>query len=113
MFFPTHYFKKNKLKCDIYEENEMYHIEMDLPGFSKDEISVDYNNGYLTITAIKNQLSDKNYIRQERSYGKYERSFYFGTVGVDDIHAKFDNGVLKISLPKDNQIDTKKLINIE
>ena len=71
----------SNMKCDVYEKGGNYHIEMDIPGFDKNDISIEVKNDYLTITAEKNnevseEDKEKRYIRQERSYGKYQRSFY-------------------------------------
>lgn len=109
--------KEQNMKCDIYEKEGCYHIEMDIPGFSKEDISVETKDGYLTITAIKNdevneEDANKNYIRRERSYGKYERSFYLGDLDQDKIDAEFSNGVLKITVPKRVEVDNKKVIEI-
>lgn len=108
--------EKNAMKCDIYEKGGDYHIEMDVPGFDKKDISINVDNGYLTITAEKqNEEKDeeKNYIRRERSYGKYERSFYLGDLETDGIKAEFNNGMLKLTVPKKEVVDTKKKIEIE
>ena len=108
--------EKNAMKCDIYEKGGDYHIEMDVPGFDKKDISINVDNGYLTITAEKqNEEKDeeKNYIRRERSYGKYERSFYLGDLETDSIKAEFNNGMLKLTVPKKEVVDTKKKIEIE
>lgn len=110
--------KEQHMKCDIYEKGGDYHIEMDIPGFNKDEISVETNDGYLKITAEKKaenneQDEEKNYIRRERAYGKYERSFYLGDLDEDKIDASFENGMLKIVVPKKEEKDTKKVIEIK
>lgn len=110
--------KEQHMKCDIYEKGGDYHIEMDIPGFKKDEISVEIKDGYLKITAEKNsenneQDEEKNYIRRERTYGKYERSFYLGDLDEDKINASFENGILKIVVPKKEEKDTKKVIEIQ
>ena len=81
--------KSTGMKCDIYEKDGCYHVEMDTPGFSKDDLSISMDNGYLTITAEKSHEDNddsKNYIRRERSYGKYERSFYLGEVDEENIY---------------------------
>ncbi len=108
----------NKMKCDIYEKDNTYHVEMDIPGFKKDEIKVECNKGNLVITAEKEENKedkddDKKYIRRERTYGKYSRSFYLGDVNEDAIEAKFDNGTLTISIPKIDQNENKKVIDIK
>ena len=109
-----------KMKCDIYEKDGIYHLEMDIPGFDKKDVNIEIDdNDYLTITAEKNSENNdedenKNYIRKERSYGKYQRSFYLGDVDKDKIDAKFDNGILKITMPKKEEIkSSKKTIEIQ
>lgn len=107
--------QSNNMKCDIYEKDGNYHIEIDIPGFDKNEISVECENGYLTITAEKNEENEdenKNYIRRERTYGKYQRSFYLGDVDEDAIKAEFKHGILKIHVPKLEEKDTKRHIEI-
>lgn len=110
--------REQNMKCDIYEKNGSYHIEMDIPGFSKEDIKLEAKDGYLTISAEKNnetneEDNDKNYIRRERVYGKYERSFYLGDLDQDKIDAEFKNGILKITVPKKEVIDDKKIIEIK
>ena len=108
--------KEDNMKCDIYEKGGDYHIEMDVPGFSKDEIKVEAKKDYLTIIAEKsNEESeeDKNYIHRERSYGKYERSFYLHDLDSENINAEFNNGVLKITVPKKAESEDKKYIEIK
>ena len=71
--------KESKMKCDIYEKDGDYHIEVDIPGFNKDDINIETKNGYIIISAEKKEEindEEKNYNRRERRYGKYERSFY-------------------------------------
>ena len=108
----------NNMKCDIYEKDGNYHIEMDVPGFSKEDISVEAKDGYLTISAEKkNEVNEedekKNYIRRERVYGKYERTFYVGDLDQDKIDAEFNNGCLKITVPKKEEVENKKVIEIK
>ena len=108
--------KSDSMKCDIYELCGDYHIEMDIPGFDKKDISIEAKNGYLTITAEKteeNNENDKNYIRRERSYGKYERSFYLGDLDSSNVEAEFKDGMLKITVPKKEEIENKKVIEIK
>ncbi|MGN1355667.1 MAG: Hsp20/alpha crystallin family protein [Bacilli bacterium] len=110
--------KGQTMKCDIYEKDGNYHIEMDVPGFSKEDISVEAKDGYLTISAEKkNEVNEenekKNYIRRERVYGKYERSFYVGDLDQDKIDAEFNNGCLKITVPKKEEVENKKVIEIK
>ena len=105
------------MKCDIYEKDEKYHIEIDIPGFRKDEISVNCEDGYLTILAEKNIENDetsneKNYIKRERFYGKTTRKFYVGDVNSDNIKAEFKDGILKLVVPKEERLPNKKIIEI-
>lgn len=104
------------MKCDVYEKGGDYHVEIDIPGFDKKDISIEAKNGYLTITAekaLEDKEEDKNYIRRERSYGKYERSFYLGDLDTDNISAEFKNGTLKVIVPHKETIDDKKIIEIK
>lgn len=115
-FMPSR--RENNMKCDIYEKDGKYHIEMDIPGFKREDISVDVKDGYITIKAIKNEEyndedNNKNYIRRERSYGKYERSFYLGDLDQDNIEAEFNNGMLKIIIPKKEEENNSKSIEIK
>ena len=90
-------------KTDIKETPEEYIVHAELPGVKKEDIKIDYNNNYLTISATRNNESEEkkdNYIRRERSYGSVSRGFYISNVNKDSIKAKFDNGVLNIELPK-------------
>ena len=109
---------ENRMKCDIYEKDNTYHVEMDLPGFNKEDIKVELNNGNLTISAEKSddkeeKDEDKKYIRRERTYGKFSRSFYLGDVNEDAIDASFNNGTLTISIPKIDEDKAKKYIDIK
>ena len=101
-----------KMQCDIYEKDNNINIEMDIPGFNKEDINIEINKGNLVVTAEKNEEEneDKKYLRRERKfYGKYQRSFYLGEI----IEASFENGILKISIPKKTEEETKKLIEIK
>ena len=95
-----------KMRCDIYEKDNVYHLEMDIPGFDRNDVNIEIDdNDYLTITAEKNNENteedeSKNYIRKERSYGKYQRSFYVGGIDKENIEAEFVNGILKVTMPK-------------
>ena len=85
------------------ETNEAYLVEAELPGVNKDDLRLDYDNNYLTISAMKNETFEDrqdNYLRQERHYGQIARSFYFDNVDKNQIQARFQNGVLDIILPK-------------
>ena len=97
---------KNLMKTDIRETDNSYELDVDLPGFQKDEVQVELEDGYLTIRAEKGLDKDEKddqgrYIRQERYAGAMSRSFYVGEgVTVDDMKAKFEDGILQISVPK-------------
>ena len=118
--FPTMKDDFGKMRCDIYEKDGAYHLEMDVPGFDKKDVQIEVDdNDYLTITAEKNtedseEDADKNYIRKERNYGKYQRAFYVGGIDKDNIQANFENGILKISMPKkEEEKSSKKTIEIK
>ena len=101
--FPVH--AKNLMKTDVRETEDSYELDVDLPGFKKDEIKVDLKDGYLTIQASKGLDKDQQdkkgkYIRQERYVGACSRSFYVGDVEPRDISAKYEDGILKLSMPK-------------
>ena len=112
---------KNLMKTDICEHDAGYELDIDLPGFKKDEIKVELENGYLTISATKSTDNDEQnkkgkYIRRERYAGTMQRSFYVGDdVTQEDIKAKFENGILRLSIPKKDAkaVETKKTIAIE
>ena len=96
---------RNMMKTDVRETENTYEVDVDLPGFQKDEIRLDLKDGYLTIQAAKGLDKDQQdkkgkYIRQERYAGAMSRSFYVGDVEPDQISAKYEHGVLQISLPK-------------
>lgn len=102
-FVPTR--MDSTMKCDIYEKEGNYHIEMDLPGYKKEDISIETSDGYLTIKAekkseINEEDTERNYIRRERTYGTYERSFSLGDLDQKNIDATFNNGILSIVVPK-------------
>ena len=110
---------RNEMKCDIYEKGGNVHIDMDVPGFKKEDIKIDVEDGILTIEAEMNEEKDesdeeRNYIRKERVSGSFKRQFNVGDVNEDEINAKFNNGVLKISFPKEEEKNkSKKFIEIK
>ena len=112
---------KNMMKTDIRETDEGYEVIMDLPGFKKDEIEVQLENGYLTVSAAKGLDKDEadkkgKYICRERYAGEMSRSFYVGEDILDtDIHARFENGILKLDVPKKEAkaVETKEHVAIE
>lgn len=112
---------KNLMKTDIREHDGGYEVDIDLPGFKKDEINVGLEDGYLTISAAKGMDKDEEkkkgrYIRRERYAGAVQRSFYVGdALTQEDIKAKYEHGILKLSIPKKDAkaVETKKTIAIE
>ncbi len=108
------------MKTDIQEMDDGYELSVDLPGFKKEDLKVELNNGYLTVSAEKslNKDEEKNgkLIRQERYSGSMQRSFYVGSsLTEEDIRCAYENGVLKITLPKKDarKVPEKKTIMIE
>ena len=112
---------KNIMKTDVKETDNSYELDIDLPGFKKEDINVQLDNGYLTIAASKSLEKDdehekSHYIRQERYSGSMSRSFYIGNdVKQEEIHAKYEDGILKLAVPKKaaKAIETNKYIQIE
>ncbi len=98
---------KNMMKTDVKELDDGYEVDIDLPGFKKEEVSVELKDGYLTVSAAKGLDKDEKdeksgrYIRRERYAGSMSRSFYVGeNVTQDDVKAKYENGILRLSVPK-------------
>ena len=119
-FTPARSDDFSRMKCDIYLKDNNYIMEMDIPGFSKEDVNIEVDdNDYLTITAEKSTSNDssdddKNYVRKERSYGKYQRSFYVGDIDKENIDATFENGILKVTMPKkEEEKSSKKTIEIK
>ena len=112
----------NMMKTDVKEHDDHYEVDIDLPGFKKDELSLELKDGYLIISAAKGFDKDENksgkFVRQERYAGSMSRTFYVGDeLKQEDIHAKYESGVLKLSIPKPEekkaQVDERKYIAIE
>ena len=115
-FAPMGRVKGMDMKCDIYEKGGNVHIELEVPGFNKNDIKIDVEDGVLTVEANKKEEKedkDKNYYRKERIYGSTSRQFYVGDVDEDSIKANFSDGVLKVIVPKQEEISSKKKIEIE
>ena len=95
------------MKTDVKEKDNIYEVDIDLPGFKKDEIQIQLENGYITVSAAKGLDKDEKdkdgkYIRRERYAGNVSRSFYVGDkVQKEDIHPKFENGILSFTVPKE------------
>lgn len=112
---------KNLMKTDVRETEDTYELDIDLPGFKKEDVSLKLDNGYLTISASKGlekdekEKKDGKYIRRERYEGQCSRSFYVGeSVQAKDVNAKFEDGILKVSVPKAApQVEGNNVIAIE
>lgn len=106
----------NLMKTDVKETDSGYEVDIDLPGFKKDEIQMQLENGYLTVSASKGLNKDEKnedgrYVRRERYAGSVSRSFYVGeNVTEKDIHPKYENGILSFKMPKDDKkaVEEKK-----
>ena len=107
----------NTMKCDIYEKDGKYNIEMDIPGFKKEDIKLDCEKGYLTVSANKEfkkeEHEGKRYIRRERTSTKFARSFYLDDADEDSIEATFKDGTLHVVVAKKEQYKDKKYIEIK
>ena len=114
---------KNMMKTDVKETDKGYEVAIDLPGFKKDEVTIQLKDGYLNISAAKGLDKDEQeketgkYIRRERYAGACQRSFYVGEdVTEQDIKAEFKHGMLKLFVPKKEAkpaVETKKYVTIE
>ncbi len=110
----------NPMRCDVYEKDGVYNIEVDVPGYNKEDVNIEANDGYITIKASKEEKKEENadkngkkYFCHERRFGKLERSFYIGDMDADRIKAKMENGTLLVTIPKIDENESKKIINIE
>ena len=102
-FFTPFYKEANAFKADIKETENEYLVEAELPGVKKEDISLEYKDNNLTISAKRDETIDKekdNYVRKERHHGTFSRTFYVEDIKEDSISAKFDNGELIVTLPK-------------
>ena len=111
---------KNKMKTDVKETDKGYEVAIDLPGFKKDEVTIQLKDGYLNISAAKGLDKDEKdkkdkYIRKERYAGSMSRSFYVGDISENDIHAKYEDGILTLDIPKEDKkaVESKHYIAIE
>ena len=109
------------MKTDVKETDTGYEVDIDLPGFKKEDVKAELHDGYLTISAAKNvnqdeKKEDGKYIRKERFSGNMSRSFYVGeNITQEDIHAKYEDGILRLTVPKkeEKKVEQKNYINIE
>lgn len=108
---------RDNFKADLKETNDSYLVEADLPGVKKGDIDIEFNNNNLIIKAKRDESIEENkenYVRRERHYGEFNRSFYVDNVDEDNVKANFEDGVLKIKLPKLTKDDeNKRKINID
>ncbi len=114
--------EKNLMKTDVRETEDAYEIDIDLPGFKKDEVQAELHDGYITISAAKGLDKDEKdkktgkYIRRERYAGSLSRTFYVGDgITQDEISAKFQDGILQLKVPKKEAgaVESKNYIAIE
>ena len=117
LFFDDSFFKgEETVKSDVFEKDGKIFVEMEAPGYTKDDISLSIDKGELSVTFEKENEKEENkkYLHRERkSYSKVTRTFYLGDVSEDKIDASFKNGVLVVSAPKKKEIETKKTISIK
>jgi HSP20 family protein len=109
-------FQHNNFKVDILEDEGYYLVEADLPGFTKDDLEISYENHYLTITAQKEESSEtrkEQFVRRERQCGVFSRTFYMESIDVDSIDANFKDGLLSIKIPKTTPINPQTKIPIK
>ncbi len=98
---------RNLMRTDVHETENAYEMNVDLPGFKKEDIHVDLKDGYLTVRAEKNvekeETSEKKLIRSERYIGSMSRSFYVGELEPESIKCRYEDGVLTLNFPKEEQ----------
>ena len=113
---------QNLMKTDIKEKKDGYELEIDLPGFKKEDVKIQLKNGYLNIQATREEKKDEKddkgkYVRRERYTGTCNRSFYVGSsIKHEDIHAKYENGILHVTFPKEEtkkEAEEKKFVSID
>ena len=111
---------KNLMKTDVKEVEGGYEMEVELPGCRKEDVNLNLRDGYLTISAVRNGSHDEKdadgrFIRQERYRGAYSRGFYVGDIQPQEVSARFEDGILKLTLPKRDarQIEQPSRIAIE
>ncbi|EGF35429.1 low molecular weight heat shock protein [Lactobacillus helveticus MTCC 5463] len=106
------------MQSDVAETDKDYTVKIDMPGMNKEDINVNYKDGFLTVVGSRKSFKDtsdkdKNIIHKERSEGRISRSYRLPNIVASEIHAKYDNGVLTITLPKQNAGDDSNSIHID
>ncbi|MGI5849800.1 MAG: Hsp20/alpha crystallin family protein [Christensenellales bacterium] len=115
-WFAGRRFARDTFNVDVQETEKEYLVEAELPGVNKEQITVELMDGNLSIAINREDninQENKNYIHRERRYSSMRRNIYLGDATSEGIHAKLDNGVLKISVPRQKRIDDSKRIKIE
>lgn len=115
------FYNNAMMRTDIKQTDTSYELDIDLPGMNKDDVKIELKDGYLTVNAQRKENKDEKdkegkYLRRERYVGSMTRSYYVGSdVKQEDVHAKFENGILQISFPKEKpaQVEENKYIAIE
>ena len=117
LFFDDSFFKgEETVKCDVFEKDGKVFVELEAPGYTKDDISLSIDKGELSVTFEKEDEKEehKKYLHRERkSYSKVTRTFYLGDINEEEIDASFKNDILVVSAPKKKEIETKKKISIK
>ncbi len=110
-------FANSNIKCDVYEENNKYVIEVELPGFKKENLNIEINDEILTISAFNEvdelNLENRNYLHQERNFGMFERSFCLKNLNTENVEAKYNDGILSIEIIKNNQDEKINRVEIK
>ncbi len=115
-FFSPMLTGSSNFNVDLKEDENNYTIDADLPGIKKEDISLEYDNNYLTISAKRDETvenNDNDFIRRERTHGEFKRSFYIDNIDENTVDASFTDGVLKITLPKKEKGIERKKIDIK
>ena len=103
------------MRADVYEKENICYIKLDIPGVNKENINISYDQGYLHVAVIKKEEMDviDNYIRKERYYGEFQRSFYVGNINDSNIKATYKDGILCVIFPKEEPRESRRQISIE
>jgi len=120
-FFNTPFFngERSLMRTDLKEEENNYILDIEIPGFNKEDLKISLEDGYLTVEASKEESSDEkdergNYVRKERYYGKVSRSYYVGrSLSEESVKAAYSNGILTLTVPKEKETDNKKYIEVK